>query len=57
VTPALDCGLLPGVGRELALEEGSLREAVIRVPDLRRAEALALVSDVRGRREAVLVQD
>lgn len=57
VTPALDCGLLAGIGREVALEQGWLQEAVITVGELRRAEELALVSDVRGRREAVLVPD
>ena len=55
MTPALDCGLLPGVGREMALEDGWLVEGVVTVEDLRRADALALVSDVRGRRDAVLV--
>jgi para-aminobenzoate synthetase/4-amino-4-deoxychorismate lyase len=55
VTPALDCGLLPGVGREVALEDGWLAEGVVTVEDLRRVEGLALVSDVRGRRDAVLV--
>ena len=55
VTPALDCGLLPGVGREMALEDGWLAEGVVTVDDLRRADDLALVSDVRGRRDAVLV--
>jgi para-aminobenzoate synthetase/4-amino-4-deoxychorismate lyase len=57
VTPALDCGVLPGIGREIALEEGRLEEAVLRVEDLRRAQRLALVSDVRGQREALLVGD
>ena len=51
LTPALDCGLLPGVGREAALADGWLHEGVIRVVDLDRAEAMELVSDVRGRRE------
>ncbi len=54
VTPPLDAGLLPGVGREVALEEGWLRERTIRADDLSRAEALELVSDVRGRRAARL---
>ena len=54
VTPPLDAGLLPGVGREVALEEGWLRERTIRADDLARAEALELVSDVRGRRAARL---
>ena len=55
VTPPLDAGLLPGVGREVALEEGWLRERTIRADDLARAEALELVSDVRGRRAARMV--
>ena len=55
VTPALDCGLLPGVGREVALEDGWLPEGVVTVDDLQTSETIALVSDVRGRRDAVLV--
>ena len=56
LTPALDCGLLPGVGREAALSDGWLREGVIRVEDLDRAEAVELVSDVRGRRRIELTR-
>jgi para-aminobenzoate synthetase/4-amino-4-deoxychorismate lyase len=55
VTPPLDAGLLPGVGREVALEEGWLAEATVRVEDLAAAEAIELVSDVRGRRPVQLV--
>ncbi|MGH2540473.1 MAG: aminodeoxychorismate synthase component I [Actinomycetota bacterium] len=55
LTPPLDAGLLPGVGREVALEEGWLREGTIRTDDLARADALELVSDVRGRRTVRLV--
>ncbi|MGZ8630268.1 MAG: aminodeoxychorismate synthase component I [Actinomycetota bacterium] len=55
VTPPLDSGLLPGVGREVALEEGWLEEATIYVEDLSRADAVELVSDVRGRRPVRLV--
>jgi para-aminobenzoate synthetase/4-amino-4-deoxychorismate lyase len=50
ITPPLDCGLLPGVGRSVALDEGWLKEGVVRIDDLPRATSLALVSDVRGRR-------
>jgi len=50
ITPPLEAGLLPGVGREVALEEGWLEEATIRVDDLERTDAMELVSDVRGRR-------
>ncbi|HVF09134.1 MAG TPA: aminodeoxychorismate synthase component I [Actinomycetota bacterium] len=55
VTPPLEAGLLPGVGREVALEQGWLMEATIRVEDLARADAIELVSDVRGRRPVLLV--
>jgi para-aminobenzoate synthetase / 4-amino-4-deoxychorismate lyase len=53
-TPPLDCGLLPGIGREVALEEGRLSERRITVEEARSAEELALVSDTRGWRRAVL---
>ena len=55
-TPPLDAGLLPGVGREVALEEGWLTERPIGVGELAGAEELALVSDVRGRRAAVVME-
>lgn len=55
ITPALDAGLLPGVGREVALEEGWLEEAIIYVEDLAMADAIELLSDVRGRRPVRLV--
>ena len=54
-TPPLDAGLLPGVGRAIALEEGALAERTITVDDLRRADALALVSSARGWRPAILL--
>jgi para-aminobenzoate synthetase / 4-amino-4-deoxychorismate lyase len=55
VTPPLDAGLLPGVGRAVALEAGWLRERTIMAEELPRAEALELVSDVRGRRAVRMV--
>ena len=49
ITPPLDCGLLPGVGRRSpSMRAGSRR--CVRIDDLPRATSLALVSDVRGRR-------
>ena len=56
VTPPLDAGLLPGVGREVALEEGWLVEGTVHREDLDRADAIELVSDVRGRRRVLLVE-
>jgi para-aminobenzoate synthetase / 4-amino-4-deoxychorismate lyase len=54
-TPPLESGLLPGTGREAALLDGTLRERPITVGDLRSADALALVSSVRGWRDAEVV--
>lgn len=54
-TPPLDAGLLPGVGRELALEEGRVEERPITVAELRHAEGVALVSDNRGWRTVELI--
>ncbi len=48
LTPALSCGLLDGVGREVALREGRVREAVLRVEDLQRATGLAFINSLRG---------
>ena len=48
VTPPLACGLLPGVGRTLALREGKLVQAVVRLEDLPRVQGWAFVNSVRG---------
>jgi para-aminobenzoate synthetase / 4-amino-4-deoxychorismate lyase len=48
VTPALDCGLLPGTLREALLARGRLREAIVRVEDVARAERLVLFNSLRG---------
>ncbi|HSO46216.1 MAG TPA: aminodeoxychorismate synthase component I, partial [Rhodoferax sp.] len=48
VTPPLRCGLLDGIGREMALKEGRLLEAVVRVDDLPRVQALAFINSLRG---------
>lgn len=49
VTPPLRCGLLAGVGRARALEDGRVHEeAVVRVKDLPRVQALAFVNSLRG---------
>jgi len=52
LTPPLCCGLLDGVGREVALAEGRLQEGVVRVADLPRATGLAFVNSLRGWLEA-----
>ena len=48
VTPPLVCGLLPGVGRSLALREGRLVEAVVRVDDVPRVQGWAFLNSLRG---------
>ncbi|GAA6121686.1 aminodeoxychorismate synthase component I [Acidovorax sp. FG27] len=48
ITPPLACGLLPGVGRAVALREGRLTEAVLRLQDLPQVRAWAFVNSLRG---------
>ena len=56
VTPPLSCGLLPGVGRAVALREGRVVEAVLRLADVPRVEAWAFVNSLRGWLAAELVR-
>lgn len=48
VTPPLHCGLLPGVGRDRALREGRVREAVVRMNALPRVTAFGFINSARG---------
>lgn len=48
VTPPLLCGLLPGVGRAVALRSGRLQEAVVRLEDLQRVQGWAFINSLRG---------
>ena len=48
VTPALSCGLLPGIMRQKLIEEGLAEEAVLKKEDLVKAEALYVGNSVRG---------
>lgn len=54
-TPPSADGLLPGIGRESALEKDEVRERPVTVEEMRGADALAVLSSARGRRPAVLV--
>lgn len=54
VTPPLSAGLLPGVGRSLALRDGRVQEAVLRLDDLPRVQEWAFVNSLRGWLSAVL---
>jgi para-aminobenzoate synthetase/4-amino-4-deoxychorismate lyase len=47
VTPPLACGLLPGVGRAVALRE-AVCEAVVRLQDLPRVQGWAFINSLRG---------
>jgi para-aminobenzoate synthetase / 4-amino-4-deoxychorismate lyase len=55
VTPPLSCGLLPGVGRALALRDGTLTEAVVRREDLPLVQGWAFVNSLRGWMAAEMV--
>jgi para-aminobenzoate synthetase/4-amino-4-deoxychorismate lyase len=54
VTPELDSGCLPGVYREMLLDEEEVEEDVVTVEDLKRADEIAVTNAVRGWRKAVL---
>lgn len=53
VTPALGCGLLPGVGRAQCLAQGRVVEAVVLLSDLPRVQAMKFVNSLRGWIDAV----
>ena len=48
LTPALQCGLLPGTLRAHLLDEGRIREATITVDAMLRSNAHYLINSVRG---------
>ena len=48
VTPPLSCGLLPGVGRAVLLEQGRVQEALVRLQDLPRVQGWAFINSLRG---------
>ena len=54
VTPPVDDGALPGVGRQTLLDHGRLEERSIPVEALFRATRIARVNSLRGWEEAVL---
>ncbi|CAN5239710.1 aminodeoxychorismate synthase component I [soil metagenome] len=56
-TPALRCGLLPGVERARLIAAGVLAERIITLDELGAAGGLALVSSLRGWRSARLATD
>ncbi|MEP9389769.1 aminotransferase class IV family protein [Mesorhizobium sp. KR9-304] len=48
VTPALQCGLLPGVLRGEMIEQGKAREAVLTEADLRAVQTIFVGNSLRG---------
>lgn len=56
VTPPPDSGCLPGVYRQKLLDEGEVVERVVTLDEFRRADEIAVINAVRGRRKAVLVE-
>lgn len=57
VTPPLACGLLPGVGRALALSLGRVGERVVHVDEVPRVESWAFVNSLRGWLDAQLISE
>jgi para-aminobenzoate synthetase/4-amino-4-deoxychorismate lyase len=55
LTPPVECGLLSGVFRAQLLAEGQIKEAIVRLEDLARADAIFLINSVRGWRPGHLV--
>lgn len=53
-TPPVECGLLPGTLRQEMLEKAELKERVMKLADLRRAEDIQLVNSVRGRQKVYI---
>ncbi|WP_226447853.1 chorismate-binding protein [Acidovorax radicis] len=54
VTPPLSSGLLPGIGRAVALREGRVIEAVLRVTDVPKVQGWAFINSLRGWLNATL---
>ncbi len=55
LTPPLESGCLPGVGRQALLDSGAVTEGTIPVELLERADAIEVVNALRGRRPARLI--
>ena len=55
-TPPLTSGGLPGVGRQLLVERGEVRERTLLATELPTCDELAVVSSLRGRRPGAMLQ-
>jgi para-aminobenzoate synthetase/4-amino-4-deoxychorismate lyase len=56
-TPPMDAGCLPGIYRQVLLEQGSLTERAIRLDELADVDGIALLNSVRLWRDAFVVAD
>lgn len=56
LTPALEAGLLNGVGRQYWLAQGRIQEAVLHTSDLPRAQGLVFMNSLRGWLKARLLR-
>ncbi len=56
LTPAAECGLLPGVLRAQLIDEGRIREAILTRADLQRATKVWWVNSLRGELEVTLAE-
>ncbi|HON57169.1 MAG TPA: aminodeoxychorismate synthase component I, partial [bacterium] len=48
LTPALKCGLLPGIYRNKLLTQKKIKESIIKIEDLKKSEKFFLCNSVRG---------
>ena len=55
LTPALSCGLLPGILREELLENKAVAEAVLTLTDLKNAQTVRIGNSLRGLIEVELI--
>ena len=56
-TPPIESGCLPGIYRQVLLDEGRLEERSVSLTDLAKCEGIALVNSVRLWRPAFVVGD
>ena len=55
VTPPVECGLLPGTFRAWLLDRGEVREKVLTIDALKKAEEIYVVNSVRKWQNAVIL--
>jgi para-aminobenzoate synthetase/4-amino-4-deoxychorismate lyase len=55
LTPSFSCGLLGGTYRQMLLDKNEIKEAIISIDSLKKAEKIYLINSVQKRREAVLL--